>query len=195
MTRRKAMALAAPPPHSAEAVATGINPAVAEATKATPGQLLPGSVTDQSSATAGALSSFSTLPEMAVMPEGNALFSMGADDFETQDLQLMLEDYNATMPKTMTSTNQVMVPAGTPVLYNELSQDAQDDFNFFSEVVDFDVEEDLFKEDGLAKTMMGDMDSEENWVARAPYDDTASFDFSNAALQDNELFRTYTNLL
>ena len=195
MTRRKAMALAAPSSESSTAAAaiTVAPPVAVQAAQAPTSQHLVGVVAQQANTTADIPSS-SARPVMEFTPEGNALFSLGADDFETMDLEQMLEDYNATMPNTMTNTNQVMVPGGTPVLHNELCQDAQDDFNFFSEFVHFEDGDDFVNEAELMGRMVNELGTEDKWAAVAPNVAAANYDALNVPTQDTELFRTYTDL-
>ncbi len=198
MTRRKAMASAAGSSQSAAVKAGALVPSavpqVPQIPQAPMGPILPGGAVLQGGMTTNATSS-SALPEMELTSDGNLSFSLGEESITNKDLYEFLGTYNAGMPDAMTNTSQAMVPGGTPVLYDELSQDAQDDFNFYSGLMSFNEEEDFLNEEFMADELMQSLGGPENtWNAVTAASAVAAFDAVNAATQDTELFRTYTNL-
>jgi len=197
MTRRKAMASAAGSSQSAAGkggvVVPSAVPQAPQAPQAPMGPIVPGGLALQGGMTTNATSS-SAVAEMELTSDGNLLFSLGDDAITNKDLYDFLGTYNANMPDTMTNTNQVMVPGGTAVIYNELSQDAQDDFNFYSGLLPFDQENDLLNEEFMADQLMQSLGGPEDTLNAVDTATAAAFDAINNATQDTELFRTYTYL-
>lgn len=201
MTRRKAMASAAGSSQSSAVKAGALVPSavaqvpqVPQAPQAPMGPMLPGGAVLQGGMNTNAASS-SAPPGMELTSDGNLLFSLGEESITNKDLYEYLGTYNAGMSDAMTNTNQVMVPGGTPVLYDELSQDAQDDFNFYSGMISFNQEEDLLNEEFMADELMQSLGGPEStWNAVDAASAVAAFDAVNDATQDTELFRTYTHL-
>lgn len=176
MTRRKAMASAAGSSQSAAVKPGALVPsAVPQIPQAPMGPMLPGGAVLQGGMATNATSS-SALPEMELTSDGNLAFSLGEESITNEELYEFLGTYNAGMPDATTNTNQTMVPGGTPVLYDELSQDAQDDYNFYSGLISFDQEEDLMNEEFMANELMQSLGGPEStWEAMDAASAVAAF--------------------
>ena len=69
---------------------------------------------------------------------GNTILDLGDEDLDEDHFATMLMEYNNTIPADPTPHAAVLRRNATPVLYNEPSEDAQNDANFYSAMVDFD---------------------------------------------------------
>ena len=69
---------------------------------------------------------------------GNAVFDLGDEDIDEDHFAAMLMEYNSSIPVAAIQTAAVSQRNATPVLYNEHTEDAQNDGNFYSAMVDFD---------------------------------------------------------
>ena len=69
---------------------------------------------------------------------GNAIVDLGDENLKQDQFAAMLMEYNNTIPTAPTPQAAVSRRNATPVLYNEPSDYAQNDANFYSAMVDFD---------------------------------------------------------
>lgn len=72
------------------------------------------------------------LPELATTDAGNPMFTLGDFDISDEQLFAMLEVYNQSMP------SDTPADAWPAVIYAERSEEAQDQYNFFNSVIDYD---------------------------------------------------------
>lgn len=191
MTRRKALASASTTPvgqlNRPTAQATQVALA-SGANNATSGQTLPALQNNQHSYVD--MPAFPTITEIDMTPQGNGILTVGSDDFNSLDLEQMLESFNERLPA---GTNTQ--PFFNPVLYDEVGSDAQDDSNFYSSVCSFSTADDKLEESSMALEMFQQMGgSYETWQTVPAAVRTAQFDANHAASADNEWMRSFTNL-
>ena len=133
------------------------------------------------------------LPEIEMTQHGNAFLSLGADELDAMTLDQMIEYYNQSVPQTVTAVGLPLPAAGGPVIYDEPSQAAQNDLNFYTEIGGFKNSDDKLNEEQLASVMMETMGGPETtWTSLAPTSRTMQFDNTYAA--DTEVMRQYFNL-
>lgn len=129
MTRRKAMALvAASPGPSTTADSVVASYPATQASEAVVGHDSPGNEMEYGIA--------APAPAMEITEYGNAVFNFGAEDFNDASFEKVLDDFNNGVMAAMPNLQGIAAPTGTPVLHNELSQDAQNDFNFYSGIAE-----------------------------------------------------------
>ena len=77
------------------------------------------------------------LPEFEKTPGGNLVVNIGDQDMDDEAFKAMLEEYNKSLPPL---SRQALARAGSgcPVIYNELSEEAQNDFNFYNSMVNWE---------------------------------------------------------
>ncbi len=111
-------------------------PAAATLDFSTVPSLAPGSTNPAPSTTNSGV--FVSPFEISRTATGNAVFELGDEDLDDDQLAAILEEYNQTVPPALTPQAIAVRQNATPVLYNEPTEDAQDDTNFYSALVDYD---------------------------------------------------------
>lgn len=171
MTRRKAAALA-----ESEQAESSFSANTTSASGETP------SSADQSTA---------MIPNLSKTRSGNVVLELGDDTLDDAAFAAMLEKYNQSIP-TANTPNAVAArndekPA---VFYDEPSEAAQSDANFYSSVFDYNP---FAGNEELAEEMQGVMTGEEGFqammAALSPNAQQTTFDEQNESFFDAELAR------
>lgn len=183
MTRRKALASTAKTSASQATSATHMTGPASNQTSLTPQR-------DEASSTDFSLFEFPPLPEIPMTPQGNGILTLGSEDYESMDLDQMITAFNQQF-----SAAAANVPSfNTPVLYHELSSDAQDDLNFSAGATTFSQAQDMLNEASMAAEMVLNSDGPTNtWEAALPADQTTQFDANFSFADNKEWMRQYTN--
>lgn len=80
-----------------------------------------------------------TLPELTRTLGGNVELELGDENVDDNVLAAMLEQYNNSLPpQTNSPAAAMIIQAKPPVIYDELTEEAQNDSNFYSSMHDFD---------------------------------------------------------
>lgn len=171
MTRRKAAALAEPEQNKSSSSANSTS-----ASDESP------SSTEQSTA---------MIPKFPRTLRGNVTFELGDETMDDEAFAAMLEEYNESIPlaniPTLVATGQIQVPA---VLYDEQSEAAQSDANFYSSVFDYNPfagNEELPEE--VQGRMSGSGNEEEMRAALSPKAQQVNFDKQSESFFNAELAR------
>ena len=180
MTRRKALA-------SAAKTRASQTPPAAQMTDLASNQTSLAPQHDEASSTDFSLFEFPPLPEIPMTPQGNGILTVGSQDYGSTDLDQMIAEFNQQFPATVTN----LPSFNTPVLYDELSSDAQDDINFFSSATTFSQAQDMTDEANMAAEMVQNSIGPTNkWQATLPANQTASFDASHSVATQKEWLRS-----
>lgn len=70
---------------------------------------------------------------------GNTVFDLGDENMEDDHFAAMLMQYNESVPAAPNHVAAVALQNVTPVLYHERPEDAQNDANFYSSMIEFDA--------------------------------------------------------
>lgn len=65
---------------------------------------------------------------------GNSGFELGDECLNTEELRAMLDNHNTSIPS---NSSEMCASASKPMVYAELTVEAQDNFNFLQELMDF----------------------------------------------------------
>lgn len=69
---------------------------------------------------------------------GNAVFNLGDEEIDDDHLAAMLTEHNHSIATVPNHVAMTMSRNATPVLYHERTEDAQNDKNFYSSMIDFE---------------------------------------------------------
>ena len=155
----------------------------------------------QSSSSASATSAGGTLssakhsttmaPDLPKTLGGKVVLELGDENMDDETFAAMLEKYNESIPPANTPATVAARNNGKPVvLYDEPSEAAQTDANFYSSVFDYNP---FAGNEELAEGMEGVMTSEEGFQAMAaalsPSAQQTAFDKQSESFFDAELAR------
>ena len=79
------------------------------------------------------------LPKLVTNSSGNIVLNLGDEDLGDKELAAMIEAYNKDIPGPRSAQEQRLQASTPPVLYAERSEAAQNDFNFYSSMIDWDA--------------------------------------------------------
>ena len=81
-----------------------------------------------------------SVPDFSTTLGGNAFFELGDAELSDADFAAMLQNYNNSLPTpTTTRMENQTRRQQPPVLYNERTEEAQNDVNFYSPMFDFET--------------------------------------------------------
>lgn len=135
--------------------------------------------------------STAVIPDLHKTPGGNAELELGDETLDDEAFAAMLEKYNQSIPPANTPTAvRARNDGKTAVMYDEPSEAAQTDANFYSSVFDYNP---FAGNEELGEGMHGIMTSEESYQAMMaaviPNAPQMTFDEQNETLFDAELAR------
>ena len=76
-------------------------------------------------------------PEIPMMASGNATLDLGTKEIDFETLEAMLIDYNSSFDTSAGPAPAMLSQSATPVIYDELTEKAQNDSNFYHIQHDF----------------------------------------------------------
>ena len=131
------------------------------------------------------------IPNLPKTLGGKVVLELGDEAMDDEAFAAMLEKYNQSIPPASTPTTVASRNNGNPVvLYDEPTEAAQTDANFYSSVFDYNP---FAGNTELAEGMQGMMASEEGFqammAALSPSAQQAAFDKQNESFFDAELAR------
>ena len=135
----------------------------------------------------------SATPDLPKTLAGNVTLGLGDEHLEDDDLSAMLEQHNQTLPQVNNPFGAILTNLQPPVLYDEPTEEAQNDRNFYSSLYDFDsfmsdkelaAELDAMTEDEEVVDAMG--------TVLSPSAQKTRFDKQNESFFDAELVRMST---
>lgn len=181
MTRRKALAATAKT-NTSEALSA------AQMSDPAPNQTSLALQSDEATNADLSLFEFPPLPEIPMTPQGNGILTLGSADYGSMDLDQMITAFNQQF-----SANAAMIPSfNTPVLYHELSSDAQDDLNFSFGATGFSQAQDMADEANMAAEMvLNSVGPTNTWQATLPTDQTAQFDANHSVASHKAWTRSF----
>lgn len=131
------------------------------------------------------------IPDLPKTRGGNLVLELGDEAMDDETFAAMLEKYNRSIPPANTPTTIAARNNGKPVvIYDEQSERAQTDANFYSSVLDYNP---FSGNAELEEEMQGMMSSQEGFQAMAaaltPSAQQMAFDEQNESLFNAELER------
>lgn len=133
-----------------------------------------------------------TLPEFDTTLGGNIVFDMGDEGLEDENLFAMLEGFNDTIPSDNSPTRATTSTA----LFTEPTEQGQSDFNFYSNMVDFENSNPTnhefdYEYDAIVNRSINEVvHMEEQWAMMDPTKQGKVYDAQQASLSNAELQRT-----
>lgn len=131
------------------------------------------------------------VPDLPKTSGGNVVLELGDQALDDEAFAAMLEKYNQSLPPANTPTTVAARNNGNPVvLYDEPTEAAQTDANFYASVFDYNP---FAGNAELAEEMQGMISSREGFqammAALSPSAQQAAFDEQNESFFDAELAR------
>lgn len=131
------------------------------------------------------------IPDLPKTLGGNVVLELGDDTMDDETFAAVLEKYNQSISPANTLTNVAVGNNGKPaVFYDEPSEPAQSDANFYSSVFDYNP---FAGNEELAEEMQGMTTGEEGFqammAALSPNAQQTTFDEQNESFFDAELAR------
>lgn len=109
-----------------------------------------------------------TFPEFDTTLAGNIVFDMGNENLEEETMKAMLENFNATVD----SNTDLALGMGSAALFTDPTEQAQNDSNFYSNVVDFPNPDDDFNindlRDIFTESFFEAMGLQDQWAGMNP---------------------------
>lgn len=148
-------------------------------------------VTSADGTLSNAEQSTTMIPDLPKTRGGNLVLELGDEAMDDEAFAAMLEKYNQSIPPANTPTTVAARNNGKPVvIYDEQSERAQTDANFYSSVLDYNP---FAGNAELEEEMQGMMSSQEGFQAMAaaltPSAQQMAFDEQNESLFNAELGR------
>ena len=127
------------------------------------------------------------VPKIPETVGGNAMLELGDEDLDDQTLSAMLQQYNDTRPHINNQVGNVIVHPSPPVIYDEPTEEAQEQKNFYSNFNTFSSNDSLSAE--MEAMMEGKEDRSKMCAALDHFALQARFDEQQDFLLDAEVNR------